>query len=346
MAFFFTMKRFKDNIPNWTQKAKKVLASAKQNRDLLVFLLFFVLATGLWFINALRKEYTTTISYPVKYVEFPNDYILLGKPQSKIQIQIRSLGFSILPYHMGKLLEPHLLNVSSFRRIKTEKRYGAYLPTREIFNSFAGTFPKDIKLVSISPDTLFIFFEKKERKKVPIKFNSQLKFKPQYYQSGKIKLKPDSVEVSGPSSLIDSITFVNTEFKTYEALSDSLGRNMSLERIGNIEFTPSRVVVSIPIEPFTEKSMRIPIKHLNIPDTLTLKTFPDDINLTFTVAASRFNTVKAQDFSVAVDFTSSTTPGLPDRLKVRILSQPEGIKNVSYSPLFVECLFKRVRSDD
>ncbi len=323
-----------------------MLASVKQNRDLLVFLLFLVLATGLWFINALRKEYTSSISYPVKYAEFPNDYILLGKPQSKIQIQIKSLGFSILPYHLGKLLEPHFLNVSSFRRIKTEKRYGAYLPTREIFREFAGTFPKDIELISISPDTLFIYFEKKERKKVPVKFNSQLKFKPQYYQSGKIKLKPDSVEVSGPSSLIDSIEFVNTEFKIYEALSDSLIRNMSLERIGNLEFAPNRIVVNIPIEPFTEKNMSIPITHLNIPDTLSLKTFPDDINLTFTVAASHFNTVKAQDFSVAVDFNSSITPGLPDRLKVRLLSQPEGLKNVSYSPLFVECLFKRVKADD
>lgn len=335
-----------DNIPKWTQKVQKVLASIKQNRDLLVFLLFLVLATGLWFINALRKEYTTNISYPVKYGEFPDDYILLGKPQNKIQIQIRSLGFSILPYHMGKFLEPHLLKVSSFRRIRTENRYGAYLPTREILKNFTGTFPKDIELVSISPDTLFIYFEKKERKKIPVKFNSQLKFKPQYYQSGKIKLKPDSVEVSGPSSLIDSIAFVETEFKIYEALSDSLVRNMSLERTSNLEFNPSRVVVSIPIEPFTEKNLNIPIVHLNVPDTLTLKTFPDDINLTFTVAASRFNTVRAQDFSVAVDYSSSTAPGLPDRLKVRLLSQPEGIKNVSYSPLFVECLFKRVKDDD
>lgn len=340
------MKRFKENIPKWTQKARKVLAAVKKNRDLLVFLLFLVLATGLWFVNALRKEYTTTISYPVKYTEFPDDYILLGKPQSKIQIQIRSLGFSILPYHMGKLLEPHILKVSSFRRIKTENRYGAYLPSHEIFKTFAGTFPKDIQLVSISSDTLFIYFERKARKKVPVKFNSQLKFKPQYYQSAKIKLKPDSIEVSGPSSLVDSISFVNTEFKTYEALNDSLVRNMSLERIGNIELTPNRVVVSIPIEPFTEKNLSIPITHLNIPDTLSLKTFPDDINLTFTVAASRFNTVRAQDFSVAVDYSSNTTPGLPDRLKVRLISQPEGIKNISYSPLFVECLFKRVKADD
>ncbi|SMO44221.1 YbbR-like protein [Saccharicrinis carchari] len=337
------MKQFKNNITKWSDKAKTKFASVKQNRDLLVFMLFLVLATGLWFLNALRKEFTTSISYPVKYGDFPDDFILLGKPQNKLNIEIKSLGYNILPYHMGKLLEPHLLKVSTFRRIETENRYGAYLPTHEIFKNFAGAFPKDVELLSISPDTLFIYFEKKVRKRVPVKFNSQLNFKQQYYQSGQVSIKPDSIEVAGPGSLLDSTLFVNTEFMVYEGLSDSLIRNVSLEQIANVTFNPARVVVSIPIEPYTQKNMRIPIQHLNVPDTLALKTFPDDIGISFTVAASRFNKVKIQDFSVAVDFNSSTTPGLPDRLKVRMLKQPEGIKNVSYSPLFVECLFKKVK---
>jgi len=336
----FIMQKLKKYIIKWVDVAKSTFKSIKQNRDLLVFVIFLVLSTGLWFLNALRKEYTTTISYPVKYTDFPDDFILLGKPQSKLQLKIKSLGYSILPYHLGKILDPELLNVSSFRRIKNGNKIGAHVPTRELIKDFSNKLSNGVDLIEIFPDTLFVYFEKKERKKVPVKFTSELLFEKQFYQSGEIGLKPDSVEIAGPSSVIDSVKYVNANFIVKEPLKDSLVRNVGIESIHDLEIVPSRIVVNIPIEAFTQKKLRISVDHLNIPDSLILKTFPSDINITFTVAASRFNDITARDFSAIVDFNLNTESNLPDRLKVKLLDQPQGIKNVTYSPLFVDCLFE------
>ncbi len=346
IGLFFIMQNIKNYITKWIGAAKDAVKSIKQNRDLLVFVIFLVLSTGLWFLNALRKEYTTTISYPVKYEEFPSDFILLGTPESKLQLKIKSLGYSILPYYLGKILDPELLNVSSFRRIRNGNRDGSYIPTREMRKKFSNKLSNGIELLEVYPDTLFVYFEKKERKKVPVNFDSELVFEKQFYQSGKISIKPDSVEIAGPASLVDSVSFVNLDFEFKETLKDSLVRNIGLKSIDNIEINPSRVVVDIPVEPFTQKSLRIPVDHLNIPDSLILKCFPGEINITFTVAASRFNTLKPQDFSAIIDFNLNSLSGLPDRLKVKLLEQPEGIKNVTYSPLFVECLFEKKKTND
>ncbi len=342
MAFLFYMKQLKSNIDEIVDKLKDALLSIKQNRDLLVFLLFFVLATGLWFLNALRKEYTTTITYPVDYIKFPKDFIVLGKPQTKVQLKIKSSGYSVLPYHLGKVLNPEELNVSSFRRMDFGQNSGAYVLTDDLKKSFSDKLSNGIELIDIFPDTLFVNFEKKERKKVAVKFNSTLEFQPQYYQSGQVMIKPDSVEVAGPASVIDSIDYIETLFKFEDPLSDSLKRNVSLKSIKDIEINPSRVVINIPVEPFTQKNLSIPIDQLNVPDSLRLRSFPGNVNVSFTVAVSQFNNINAQDFSAIVDYNTYNEGGLPDRLKIKLLDFPNGIKSVNYSPLFVECLFEKV----
>ncbi|TLX73453.1 hypothetical protein E9993_15165 [Labilibacter sediminis] len=336
----------KANINKWAETFKAGLKKIKQNRDLLVFLMFLVLATFLWFLNALRKEYTTTISYPVKYVEFPDDYILLGKPQRKLQLKIKSLGYTVLPYHMGKILTPELLNVSEFKRMRNGNHNGAFVPTRELIKNFSDKLANGVELVEIYPDTLFVHFEKKQRKVVPVQFNSSLRFEQQFYQSGEIAIKPDSVEVSGPASIIDSILFVSTEFSEYEGLNDSLVKNVNIARQNHVHFNPAKVEVCVPIEPFTQKKIKVPIQHVNVPDSLSLKSFPGEVNVSFTVAVSQFNHISSEDFVAEVDYNSKTSNHLPDRLKVKLHSYTKGIKNVNYSPLFVECLFEKINSND
>lgn len=340
------MKELKSKLMQWSETVKNTLRNIKHNRDLLVFFMFLVLSTGLWFLNALRKEYTTTINYPVKYIEFPGDFILLGKPQNKLQLKIKSLGYTVLPYHMGRILDPELLNVSSFKRMRNGSQYGAYVATRDLVKTFSDKLANGVELLEIYPDTLFVYFEKKEKKLVPVHFKSSLSFEQQFYQSGSIVLKPDSVTVSGPASIINSLQYVTTENKLYEDLKDSLIRNVSVDPIENVEIQPGRVVVNIPVEPFTQKKISVPIHHIHIPDSLVLKSFPGSINISFTVAVSQFNNISAGDFVALVDFNSRTTNALPDRLKVKLQSIPEGVKDVSYTPLFVDCLFEKISTND
>ncbi len=336
-------RKIKNILLKGVVKLKQVWTSIIKNRDLLVFFLFFLLSTGLWFLNALRKEYTTTISYPVKYSDYPEDFIMLGEPLKEVQLKIRSLGYTLLPYHIGKIVSPENLRVSSFKRMNGENKHGAFVLTRDLNKSFADKLANGIDLLDIYPDTLFVELEQKQRKRVPVRFKSSLSFKPQYYQSGDIMIKPDSIEISGPASFVDTTNFVYTENKKFIDLSDSLVRNMSLRGNDNLVYNPGRVLVNIPVEPFTEKILRIPVSDLNVPDSLRLKSFPANISVSFTVAVSRFNSISANDFTAVVDYSSHTGAQLPDRLKVKLVNMPKGIESVDYSPLFIDCLFEKVR---
>ena len=337
-----TVKSIKNILREYYSSLKDFIINLKGNRDMLVFVMFILLSTGLWFLNALRKDFVTTIEYPVKYHEFPDDFILLGEPQHTVQLKISSVGYNILPYHFGKILSPENLNVSGFKRMQHGDNYGAYVLTRDLKKSFARNLTNGIELLEIYPDTLFVNFEKKVRKKVPVRFQSKLTFEPQYQQSGEIIIKPDSVMVSGAFSLVDTISYVLTQKKEFEDLSDSLVRNVALVNLDKVVCEPGRVVVNVPVEPFTEKVLNIPLSNINVPDSLRLKCFPSDVKVSFTVAVSRFNNITDGDFKAVVDYNSGASGSLPDRLKVKLTKIPEGIKNLDYAPLFIECLFEKV----
>ncbi len=336
------IKKINDDFVQVTDKIKHFLMSLKGNKDLLAFLIFLVLSTGLWFLNALRKEYTTTIEYPVHYTNFPDDYILLGKTRNFVDLKIHSIGYNILPYYVGNIISPIDLNVSSFRRREQGGKVGAFVLTRDLIKDISNKMSNGVDLMEIDPDTLFVHFEQKKYKKVPVLFKAGLNFKFSYYQSGNVTLTPDSVVISGPASIIDTIQSLPTKYTKFEQLSDSLVRNLALNIPSNIIVDPGRVVVNIPVEPFTEKELQIPLTIKNIPDSLKLKTFPSEVNVTFAVAVSQFNKVKTDDFDAFVDYNSYVGGQLPDRLKVRLNSDLDNIKNISYSPLFVECLFEKV----
>ena len=47
-----------------------------------------LIATVLWFLNALSKDYSTTIAYPVKYIDAPKNQFLAKLAYTALQTQL------------------------------------------------------------------------------------------------------------------------------------------------------------------------------------------------------------------------------------------------------------------
>ncbi len=317
------------------------------NRDLLTFMVFLLISTGLWFINALRKDYITTVKYPIKYSNLPEGYIFKDKTSDWVDARIKGSGYSLVPYYFGKDHIPLFLSVSNFRLRDNDKEQVAYVLSSEFFKSVSSRLEKDVELLEIFPDTLIVKLDVRTSKMVPVNYVPRLSFKSGYDQSAKMTIEPEMVEISGPESLIDSITEVKAIYnEELVDLSDSVKASMQLQLPAKIKAIPSDVSVTIPIEAFTEKKLSIPITGVNIPDSILIKTFPANLNLSCRVPVSKFANVNSSMFDVVVDFKTGVGSGLPEKLKVKIDRMPDDVKNVSYSPLFVECLFERKNEND
>lgn len=68
-------------------------------RNVVTYGICVIIATVLWFLNALNKEYTTEITYPIKYTELPKGKLLVSEPPKEMTLAIKAHGRPIALQH-------------------------------------------------------------------------------------------------------------------------------------------------------------------------------------------------------------------------------------------------------
>ena len=83
----------------------------KNDKQIVVFLVCLLIATALWFLNALSKDYSTTISYPVKFVNPPSNQFVSNKLPQKFELQVEAHGFTLLRHKLSLSFSPIVINL-------------------------------------------------------------------------------------------------------------------------------------------------------------------------------------------------------------------------------------------
>ena len=126
---------------------------------------------------------------------------------------------------------------------------------------------------------------------------------------------------------LDSIETVMTEFLRIVNFSDTVTRVVRLRPINGVKITPAKVKITLFPDILTEETMEVPITAINRPIGTVIRTFPQRVNVTFTVGASLYRQVKASDFRVVVDFKDiSAHPS--DKCNLYVTQRPRGVSNV------------------
>lgn len=339
------METIKALLTKYLQEIIGKTKEIRENKNLLIFLVFVLLSTCFWVLNALRKDnYTAEVVFPVKFINVGDDQIVNGSLKRDLVLKIKGGGFKILH---SQLKQPAALgiDISVLKRVSVDGVNGAYLNSRDYYKLIEGKLAVGLELLSVTPDTLFVPLIKKVSKTLPVKVDANFTFAQQCQLSGEISVSPDSVVVSGAGDIIDSLEYIYTKALTFEKLSDTIVRSVSLERVEHLEYKNKRVVVTFPVEPFTEANIMVPVKAINLPDSLELKMFPPEVNVSYHLGLSR-PLHKASDFDAIIDFSNINLKQPPRRLKVKINGFPEKVQNMTYQPVFVEYLLeKRLRND-
>ncbi len=332
-------------LKQYYQKGVRLISNwwleLKEDRNVFIFLIFLVLSTGFWFLNALQKDYSTIVEYPVRFTNIPKGYILKDNRTKKLQLKVKAGGFNIISYHLSASFSPLIIEVSEMKQFSDDNKTEFYLISSKYSRSLNGQLSSGLSLQEISPDTLFINLSPLRVKKIPVSANIETLFEKQYLQGGKLIIKPDSVTVSGDAAIVDSIMEVFTEHTVFNKLKDTLITKLLLKNIEGVKLSANSATVTIPVEPFTESTMLVPVIAKNVPDSFRLKAFPPEIKVSFRVSLSRFENIKAGDFFAAIYFTNELVNDNNQRLKVKLEKYPDGLYFMDYSPLFVEYLLEK-----
>ena len=291
-----------------------------------------------WFLTKLSKEYESTVIYPVAYENLPQDKLLQETPQSELGIHIKATGFKILS---GKLFPKTIKIDASNLSAKSATEY--YLLLSKQKTSIQKQMNAGVDIDHFMEDSIALNLGVLQQKKVPVQLQSEINYQLGYSAKGNIQITPDSITLSGPESILDTIRSVQTIPLVMNDVASSINEELDLKPFAvsdKIKFNQTSVTLSAEVEKFTEGTQKVSFVILNPPQDVTINTFPKEVTITYKVALSNFNEVNAASFLVECDYLMSSENNL-SYLVPRLSRQPDLVKNVKITPSKIEFVIEK-----
>ena len=312
------------------------------NRNVAIFSFFLLLSFIFWYINALSKDITGSVSYPVRYTNFPENLALVSELPDKLTLQMEGTGYLLLRARISGNNTPLIIDVDnsglSVRDSESELEF--FIHSYNLMESFMRQLRNNFEITSVKPDSINFVFDKVIVRKVPVKPDIKINLQKQFMINGNIVTDPDSVEISGPRKIIDTIMFVETAFHEFNQVKEKFSRNLEIKPIPKIGISHKKTEITVPVEQYTEEVIDVGIRIINKPDTADVRLFPDMVSVQFNIALIDYNKMKEIPLDAVVDMKDLDVRKV-DRLKVEMHNLPPFITNVRFNPIQVEYIIEK-----
>ena len=312
----------------------------RNNQKMIIFLICLIIATILWFLNALSKNYITSISYPVKYVNLPENKFIINEPPRHLDLKVNAHGFTLLRYKMKLAMTPVVLNISEILLENRSSGNASYsIPTSSFSDMIANQVSSDIRIMDIRPLNISLVFDSLESRLVPVKSRWEIQFKPRFDYSGSTVISPEKVRVSGPRALMDPIDTIYTVAKVFRNVDETIDQEIALEIPPKTTVEPKKVNIYSPVDEYTENSFSLPIRIKSLPEGEILRLFPQEAVVSFRIGLRQFATASQDSFHIYVDYQDILNGSAT--LPVYHRDTLSGVKNLKISPAHVEYLIEK-----
>jgi hypothetical protein len=311
------------------------------NRNTLLFLFFLLISSVAWLLTSLNRDYSTSIRCQLEFTDLPGNKTLAVLENPVIDLNISGHGYTLVWYKINPEIKlPFSLRMTGIQSGLQNGVYRYWLLSRQMKEKLQPAFGSTLLINSVTPDTLYIDLCEKISRKVPVLPNLNLRFARQYMLCGPVKISPDSVIVSGPRNRVDSLQGVRTHLHRVSSLKGEYNTRLLLEPPLLVISDISSVDVSICAEKFTEAEITVPLNVVNLPEGISLKTFPPNVQLTYRIGLSKYKEVGPDLFTVSVDFREAMQPGT-EKLPVVLQRAPDFIEEIKFNPHTVDFIIEK-----
>jgi hypothetical protein len=292
-------------------------------------------------MKTLDKTYNITITYPIRYTNQFNDIILTGDNPTIVYLSASGRGFDLLRLKMLSTSTPITIDLKKMKSLQMNQNDSFHYTIES--KNFAEQFQnlsKNLIIKDIIPSTLRLTFARKVMRKVAINPLTSIQPLKQYILKRKPYVIPDSIVVSGPKNIVDTLKFLNTEVFNVNDNKPFVYRFVKIKPVAGVSYSRDEAVIYVEREKFTEKTISVPITVQNSPDSLSLKLFPSTIELKCNVGLSKYQSVSSTTIRAYVDYNAIQTSS---KLEVHLSNFPENIQLIDYKPKSVDYIIEKWR---
>ena len=302
----------------------------------LIFCFFVIISLALWLMNKLSAEYSANIQFSLKITNSLTGGTYTNNQNQTISIQAKARGFYIVGKQLSKKQTLNI-DLKDARLVSGKKSENLIkISTASIKDKISEALGRDVELVAIEPDTLYLNYSIPIHKKVPVVQNFTLAYQNEYMQTAPITFEPDSVTITGQSEILDTINAIKTEYANFLNLNSKLETSLSLANIENVIISQNKVRIFIPIERCTESSIKLPITILNAPESSSILLLPPNVEVRYVVPLKGYSNINKDDFQAIVDYIQTDSQISTRKLRVKLISKPQQVISTQLLPEFVD----------
>ena len=319
-----------------TVAGMKAFLHRQRWKEALIFFCFVLLSFGFWLLQSLQQEYETDLSIPIRYENVPANIALAPSVPTEVRIHVKDKGSALLNYTLGQKFRTITLDVQKLRQDESRYLVGRSTLQEEISKQLLAS----TSLSHFEPQALSLPFDEQKSKEVPVVFNGSIETQTGFLVSGDILISPSVVTIYGSASLLDSIQSVRTEFLKIEKGKKTVVKNATLETIDGVAFHSEGVSVTIPIEEYTEKTLTVPVRFVQVPERYTVRTFPQEVEVSCNIPVSKFKMLTEDLLVIEIPFRL-LEENVSGTLAIDLSSRPEWVKTYRIDPPKIEFLLEQ-----
>ncbi len=324
-------------VPRIPQRMRR-FSERRFRERLTVFSICILIACFLWLVIKLSESYVAEVEYPVKFSNRTGDKILAGASESTIRIRMEAKGFRVLNLKWFGSSDTLRLDIDyrNFHDFPTGKRYNFFVYAEKLIPQVASSIEEIDHVTGISPDTFYFWMDEKVSRKLPVVLRSNISYSKQFQPYRQPDVEPDSLMVSGPSRIVDTLTAVRTEMFEASGVKNDVSEELQLQLPEKVKARSKTVNLKIDVEEFTEASVKIPVETEKAATNsdCNIKTFPEQVKVTYWIALKDYQKVSEAQFTASVNCEDMMEN--EEKIRVKITRFPSYLKNIRVSPRYVE----------
>jgi len=307
-------------------------------KETLIFLLFILLAFGFWLLQNLQQEYEIEIFIPVKYRNMPIEMRSTEQYPQEIVAKVRDKGNVLINYTWLRSFHPVEVNLEDVR-----KEGNVQVSRRTIEAGISKQLLTSTSLLNIEPQIITIEYTELQHKDVPVEIDIAVSLEPGYQLSGSMTVVPEKVRLYANSNTLDSITNVKTVYSEVKKVNQTQEIKLRLQQKSGVQMEPEEVIVTIPIEEFTEKRITLAVTCNDLPDHYVLRTFPSSVEVVCNVPISRFRELTESDVEIQIPFREFEARQTAGKISLYLTKQPLWVIHPVIIPDAIEFIIEQNR---
>ena len=295
-------------------------------------LLSVIAATTFWFFNALNKEYTTRINYPVSLVFDRDSLVALTDPPEEIPINVTGGGWQLLKSTISVNVDPVIIKPEN--PVQTQ-----FLTANNLLPIFSNQL-HNLNINYIATDTVFFKIEPYTDKRLCIKLDStSIQLKENFFITSELLVDPDTVNFHGPASLVNQLPEVFMVSLSDKNINNRYDEELSLDLFSPslIKKIPEVIHIEFEVEEFIAQTSTLNVELVNFPYDSSVYIQKSSIEATFIIQKSFRDIVKAEDFLIISDLNN--VHAADSTITIEVMDLPDYVKDITFHENRVKVIY-------